>query len=59
MFPARNEAWDAGNNYVGRYSSLATIHETYLGVLECWYKYLVSGDTQFCDMVEDGLTVPS
>lgn len=56
MFPVRNEVWDARNNYVGKYSLLDTVPETYLGMLECWYKYLSSGEAQFCDEVEGDMT---
>ena len=39
-FPVRHEKWDAGNMYVGKYSDLSTLNDTYLSSLYGWLCYL-------------------
>lgn len=51
-YPVRLETWHAGNLYVGKYSSLSTLDDTYLLALQGWYKYLSFGRTVYCDYVE-------
>ena len=49
LYPVSNESWGAYNNYVGQYSSLVTLDETYRDMLACWLKYLKSGHHIHCD----------
>lgn len=49
LYPVSNESWGAYNNYVGKYSSLDTLDETYRDMLACWLKYLKSGHHIHCD----------
>lgn len=51
-YPVRLETWHAGNLYVGKYSSLSTLDNTYLLALQGWYKYLSIGQTVYSDYVE-------
>ncbi len=52
LYPVRNELWDAGNNYVGKYSSLSTLDDDYLGCLQKWLSFLKSGKRQYIDYVD-------
>ena len=52
-YPVRLETWHAGNLYVGKYSNLATLDDTYLLALQGWYKYLSRGRTVYSDYIEE------
>ena len=49
LYPVSNESWGGYNNYVGRYSSLDTLDETYRDMLACWLEYLRLGHHIHCD----------
>ncbi len=49
LYPVRHEAWNARNNYVGKYSDLSTLNDTYLQSLQGWLSYLESGQMQYMD----------
>ena len=49
LYPVRHEAWEARNNYVGKYSTLSTLDTTYLQSLQGWLGYLESGQRQYMD----------
>lgn len=54
LFPVRCETWIAGNRYVGKYSSLLTLDESYIFLLEGWLLYLTTGKSQYADCFIDG-----
>jgi len=49
MYPVRNETWVAGNNYVGKFSRLYTLQETYQDCLYGWLRYLESNNSVYID----------
>lgn len=53
LYPVRNEAWQAGNMYVGRYSSLSDLSRTYICSLQGWLMYLETGRTVYMDYMHD------
>jgi len=53
IYPVRYERWCAKNNYVGKYSTLPTLDETYLGMFQGWLRYLQMGKSQYIDYSED------
>lgn len=53
LYPVRNEAWQAGNMYVGKYSSLSDLNSTYICSLQGWLMYLETGRTVFMDYLHD------
>lgn len=46
LYPVKYETWHAGNNYVGKYSKLDTLDQTYISSLQAWFKYLEYGRKQ-------------
>lgn len=48
-YPVRLESWVAGNNYVGKYSKLSDLNDTYWLALEGWYEYLEKGKSRYKD----------
>lgn len=54
LYPVRCESWDAGNNYVGKYSSLSTLDEDYIRCLQGWLAYLKTGTGHRVDYIESG-----
>lgn len=52
LYPVRNETWSAYNNYVGKYSNLSTLNETYIATLEAWLNYLATGQRQYVDYTD-------
>lgn len=52
-YPVSHESWDAGNCYVGKYSSLFTLDEDYLAALDAWLMYLIKGEHIRTDYVPD------
>ncbi len=53
LYPVRQEAWQAGNNYVGKYSSLSDLEDSYIGLLNGWLEYLKYKSESFIDYVKD------
>ena len=53
LYPVRLESWNAGNNYVGKYSKLFTLDETYECCLYGWLNYLKIGRTQYVDLLPE------
>lgn len=49
LYPVRNESWQAGNVYVGKYSDLSDLDRTYICSLQGWLIYLQSGRTVYMD----------
>ena len=49
LYPVSHETWCAGNNYVGRYSSLSDLDSAYIDSLVCWLDFLKTGIRQYCD----------
>lgn len=46
-YPVTHESYNAYNNYVGKYSSLNHLEDTYLSSLQGWLRYLKSGKSQY------------
>lgn len=53
LYPVRHESWNAGNVYVGKYSKLSTLDDTYISSLSGWLLYLESGRNQYIDCFDD------
>lgn len=53
LYPVRHESWDAGNVYVGKYSTLSTLDDDYISSLQGWLLYLKTGKNQYMDYVHD------
>ena len=53
LYPVRHETWDSGNNYVGKYSSLSTLDDNYIGSLQGWLSYLETQSHQYVDYIKD------
>lgn len=51
LYPVRHESWGAGKVYVGKYSSLSHLQETYISSLEGWLNYLETGENVFQDSI--------
>ena len=51
LYPVRHESWNAGNNYVGKYSKLWTLEEDYISSLQGWLAYLKTGRKQIMESV--------
>ena len=51
LFPVRHESWDAGNNYVGKYSALSTLDDNYISSLQGWLLYLETDNMQSMDYI--------
>lgn len=49
LYPVCHSLWHAGNLYVGKYSSLSVLDDTYLALLQGWQLYLETGHSQFTD----------
>ena len=52
LFPVRCEYWSARTNYVGKYSDLSALDDTYLLALDGWLMYLKTGEQQYADYTE-------
>ena len=48
-FPVRNETWNAYNSYVGKYSNLSALNETYISSLHGWLLFLQSKKSIYID----------
>ena len=53
LYPVRLEYWNAGNNYVGKYSKLCTLDEDYKYCLHGWLRYLMTGRKQYMDYLTE------
>ncbi len=51
-YPASIETWCAGNNYVGKYSDLSSVKDSYFMLLSAWLSFLVSGEHGYMDYVD-------
>jgi serine/threonine protein kinase len=49
LYPVRLETWCAGNQYVGKYSDLGTLEETYRLSLQGWLYHLKFGKVVYAD----------
>ena len=52
-YPVRHSSWDAGNVYVGKYSSLSTLDDNYIMSLQGWLIYLKSGNSITINYMHD------
>ena len=52
LYPVYHELWNAGNNYVGKYSSLDTVKDDYVSSLQGWLLYLKTGRAHYIDYVK-------
>ena len=52
-FPVRHETWNAYNSYVGKYSNLSTLDETYITSLHGWLSFLKSKKSVYIDYLPD------
>ncbi len=53
LYPVSNEeAWNAGNVYVGKYAKLDDERDLYMNLLSKWYDYLCSGKNQVVSIYE-------
>lgn len=52
-FPVHHERWNAGNLYVGKYSKLSTLDETYISSLQGWLLYLQTNSSVYVDYLND------
>lgn len=59
LYPVRLESWNAGNNYVGKYSKLFSLDENYKFCLYGWLQYLLTGEGQFVDYIDEAVEVES
>lgn len=57
LYPVRLESWDAGNNYVGKYSDLGTLNNNYLLALQGWLIYLQTGKPVYMDYNHDNRNI--
>lgn len=48
-YPVSQETWCSRNNYVGKYSKLSDLNESYEYMLEGWLNYLEKGVTTYID----------
>lgn len=53
LYPVYIEEWDAGNNYVGKYSNLYALDDSYKCCLYGWYRYLITGRKQYVDCLTE------
>lgn len=53
LYPVYIEEWNDGNNYVGKYSKLYTLDDSYKYCLYGWYRYLITGRGQFIDYLPE------
>lgn len=54
-FTVHLEKWNAGNMYVGKYSDLSTLEETYLLSLQGWLQYLNTKTSEYADYYDNSL----
>lgn len=51
-YPVRHSSWNAGNQYVGKYSSLNTLDDDYIMSLQGWLSYLKTGRSVMVDYID-------
>lgn len=51
-YPVRLSSWNAGNRYVGKYSSLNTLDDNYIMSLQGWLSYLKTGRSIMVDYID-------
>ena len=56
-YPVSQETWCSRNNYVGKYSSLSDLDQSYEWMLEGWLDYLERGVAVYMDYSSNRLTV--
>lgn len=55
LYPVYLEGWNAGNNYVGKYSKVDATEE-YKYCLYGWLQYLKTGESQYVDYLNEEIT---
>ena len=53
LYPVRLECWNAGNNYVGKFSKLCTLDVVYKYCLHGWFRYLKTGRKLYMDFLTE------
>lgn len=53
LYPVSHETWDAGNMYVGKYSTLSSLDEDYIFSLQGWLSYLKSNKHVHMDYMHE------
>ena len=56
LYPVSHETWCAGNNYVGKYSKLDTLNDSYISSLQGWLEYLTCGDRVYIRYMEKDIS---
>lgn len=59
LYPVSIEEWNAGNNYVGKYSKLYALEESYEFCLYGWLLYLTTGKAQYIEFLTEKVNVDS
>lgn len=57
-YPVSQETWCSRNNYVGKYSSLPDLDQSYEYMLEGWLDYLMNDVTTYVDHRSEDLKIP-
>lgn len=57
VYPVSQETWCSRNNYVGKYSNLSDLNESYVYMLEGWLYYLEKRVTIYIDYIMDDLNI--
>jgi len=57
LYPVSHETWGAGNNYVGKYSRLTDLDDSYISSLEGWLYYLRTGNRTYIDECHSQLEI--
>lgn len=57
-YPVSQETWCSRRNYVGKYSRLSALDESYEWMLEGWLDYLEKGVAVYIDYSSTKLTIP-
>ena len=59
LYPVSIEEWNAGNNYVGKYSKLYALEESYEFCIYGWLQYLTTGKAQYIEFLTEKVDVDS
>ncbi len=59
LYPVAIEEWNAGNNYVGKYSKLYALEDSYEFCLYGWLQYLITGKAQYIEFLTESVDVDS
>lgn len=54
-YPVSHECFNAGNIYVGKYSTLSTLDDDYISSLQGWLIYLKTGEHERMDYVHENM----